>query len=519
MTTSHQPPPVAGRVPPHDLDAEAAVLSAILLSREAFEAVQAILRAEHFYSDANGHIYEAAQHLAAAGSPIDIVSVASWLRDRERLARIGGPTYLAQLADATPAVAHVAAHAKLVVDKWHRRQLIAALQRAAAEGYGDIGPDVGAWAEATLGGLRTLTDNALSAAEATDPFTGLWGTLRERGVNLVTAPKERPWLLKDLRSGEGALPLGKAGVVASAGGTGKTQMLLQLALAVALGKTWLGCFAVAKPGPVLIALAEEDLPEIVRRLYSAAAGLDLDATERDKALDLIVALPLAGNPVALTARDERGNTTTTAALTAVQRRLARAGHPWSLVILDPLSRWAGDNAEVENAAATRFVQAVETLLSAPGTPTVLVAHHSAKQAAKDGSASVRGVSGIVDGFRWAAVLDKVAAEIDGYPVTGVRMRHEKTNYTMPFGDVFLTWSRDDHAKNALVPANAAQRAALEKDATTDEAEREIRAMRAEAAKKNAETRAAEEARKAAKNGAPDARAGEPDEKEPRVDIS
>src|SRR5262245_17665701 len=113
-----EPPIVAGRVPPHDLDAEAAVLSAILLEREALDRVLELLKPEQFSSDANGRIFEAAMQLALSGTPIDIVSVASWLRDRERLAQVGGPTYLAQLADATPAVSHVAAHARVVKEKW-----------------------------------------------------------------------------------------------------------------------------------------------------------------------------------------------------------------------------------------------------------------------------------------------------------------------------------------------------------------------------------------------------------------
>src|SRR5271168_925420 len=65
-----EPPIVNGRVPPHDLDAEAAVLSAILLSRDALDRVQEILKPEHFYSDANGRIYNAAQELALAGTPV-----------------------------------------------------------------------------------------------------------------------------------------------------------------------------------------------------------------------------------------------------------------------------------------------------------------------------------------------------------------------------------------------------------------------------------------------------------------
>ena len=130
----------AGRVPPHDLDAEAAVLAAVLLNREALDRVLEILQPEHFYSDANGKIFEAVVALTTLNTPIDIISVASWLRDRERLAHVGGPTYLAQLSDATPAVAHVGAHAVIVYEKWRVRKLIATCQKIAAEGYGDTGP-------------------------------------------------------------------------------------------------------------------------------------------------------------------------------------------------------------------------------------------------------------------------------------------------------------------------------------------------------------------------------------------
>ena len=60
-----EPPIIAGRVPPHNLDAEAAVLSAILLGgRDSLDRVLEILKPDHFYSDANGKIYEAAQTLA-----------------------------------------------------------------------------------------------------------------------------------------------------------------------------------------------------------------------------------------------------------------------------------------------------------------------------------------------------------------------------------------------------------------------------------------------------------------------
>src|SRR5262245_17157864 len=113
-TPPREPPVVAGRVPPHDLDGEAAVLSACLLDHDALDRVLEILQPEHFYSDANRLVYESCRSLSLDGTPVDVVSVASWLRSREQIQRVGGAAYLGQLVDATPAVAHVGAHARVV---------------------------------------------------------------------------------------------------------------------------------------------------------------------------------------------------------------------------------------------------------------------------------------------------------------------------------------------------------------------------------------------------------------------
>lgn len=131
--------PMPGRVPPHDLDAEAAVLSSILLSADAFDRVQELLEPEHFYSDANRRIYEGMVALQRASRPVDVVAVASWLRDRERLQQIGGTSYLAQLTDATPSTAHVEHYARIIREKARLRRLISTCQQFAAEGYGDCG--------------------------------------------------------------------------------------------------------------------------------------------------------------------------------------------------------------------------------------------------------------------------------------------------------------------------------------------------------------------------------------------
>lgn len=132
------PPSIEGRVPPHDLDAEAAVLSAAMLDPSALDKV-VDLKPEHFYSEAHRRIYEACLELRQSGSPVDVVQVASFLKDRQRLAQVGGMPYLGQVLDAAPVVSNIAAYGRIIHEKYRIRQLILACQRVSAQGYGDYG--------------------------------------------------------------------------------------------------------------------------------------------------------------------------------------------------------------------------------------------------------------------------------------------------------------------------------------------------------------------------------------------
>ena len=108
---------VEGKVPPHDLDAEAAVLSAILIDANALDRVLEFLKPEHFYSEAHRRIYEASVELRSVGQPVDIVQVGTWLKDRERIQQVGGMSYLTEILSAAPAIANVAAYGKTIHEK------------------------------------------------------------------------------------------------------------------------------------------------------------------------------------------------------------------------------------------------------------------------------------------------------------------------------------------------------------------------------------------------------------------
>lgn len=124
-----------GRVPPHDLDAEAASLSAIMIDEAALDLVIGELEPEHFYSEAHRQTYAAAVWLKQNRKPVDIVQIATRLKNEHRLEQVGGLPYLTRILDAAPAVRNVGAYASTVISKFRMRSLIATATRLAAQGY------------------------------------------------------------------------------------------------------------------------------------------------------------------------------------------------------------------------------------------------------------------------------------------------------------------------------------------------------------------------------------------------
>jgi replicative DNA helicase len=232
-TSSFEPATAAGRVPPSDLDSEAAVLSAVMLSRDAFDIVNELLTPDQFYSAANRCVYEAILDLQRSMRAVDVISVAAWLKDRERLQQIGGTPYLMQLTDATPAVANVETHARIVREKFRLRQLIGTCQRFAAEGYGDCG-EVQAFidrAEQSIFDIARVPESS-SIVPLRDAVVEAFKILNEatqRGGGITGIPSGFVQLDR-MTSGMHA---GDLYIVAGRPGMGKTSFVLNVALNVA----------------------------------------------------------------------------------------------------------------------------------------------------------------------------------------------------------------------------------------------------------------------------------------------
>jgi replicative DNA helicase len=120
-----RPPRSAGRVPPHNLQAEESVLGAALLSRDAIGIVGELgLTVRDFYSPAHQNVFDAALSLYSSSGPVDVVTVADELRRNGLLDEIGGIERLNQLQDATPSVSGAEHYARIVMDTALLRRLI-----------------------------------------------------------------------------------------------------------------------------------------------------------------------------------------------------------------------------------------------------------------------------------------------------------------------------------------------------------------------------------------------------------
>lgn len=120
---------------PTNIEAEEAILGGILIDPEAISRIAEILRPEFFAIAAHQTIYRSALDLFFQGQPTDLMTVTTWLADRNQLEKIGGQTKLAQLVDRTVSAVNIDQYAILVGDKYQRRRLIEAGHNIVKLGY------------------------------------------------------------------------------------------------------------------------------------------------------------------------------------------------------------------------------------------------------------------------------------------------------------------------------------------------------------------------------------------------
>jgi len=279
--------------------------------------------------------------------------------------------------------------------------------------------------------------------------------IKDKTVDYWEVPPIKPSLLK--YENQTFLHKGIVAELAGFGGVGKTHFISQLAISIVTGTKFLDTYDITNPGYVAVFVGEGDEADMQRSIYKA---INLLKNKHNKIDEEIVNKNVKDK---LSIRSVRGRDATLIEsrkrtefynnlLEQLIKNQPKEG--WAMIILDPISRFLGADAENDNAAATAFIALLENLtLELKGEPTIFFTHHMAKSAqnkSQTDSNDSRGSSAIPAGARWQANLVRVADPIlkKTEEDNEYLFKIVKTNYTKEFE---LTLIKND--EGSLVAAN------------------------------------------------------------------
>jgi replicative DNA helicase len=257
--------PEFDRTPPADLAAEAAVLGAMLLSKDAIADVVESLRVDDFYRPAHATVYAAILDLYGRGEPADAVMVAGELTRSGEIARIGGAGYLHTLVSMVPTAANASYYAAIVSERAVLRRMVAAGTRIVQMGYAGAG-DVYDLVDRAQAEVYDLTSGRTSEDYA--PLADIFeGTLNE--IEAIAAHNGQmvgvPTGFADLDALTNGLHGGQLVIIAARPAIGKSTLGLDLARSASI-----------KHGLTSVIFSlEMARNEIVMRLMSAEAQIPL----------------------------------------------------------------------------------------------------------------------------------------------------------------------------------------------------------------------------------------------------
>jgi replicative DNA helicase len=219
----------AYRIPPQALDAEMALLGAVLVDSGTLVEVAPIVRHSAFYAHVHGTIWEAIIRLHAKDQPVDLIAVAEDLRSREELEKVGGISYLRSLMDTIQTTSSARYYARLVAEKAIRREIIAAGGKIIDAGFEESEPLQG-----TIGTINGLLSDILAngapesgrtAAEAVGRYEDVMNS--DRGAAILS-----PW--SQINKLTGGFTGDEFNVVAADSKLGKSFFLNLLAVYVSI---------------------------------------------------------------------------------------------------------------------------------------------------------------------------------------------------------------------------------------------------------------------------------------------
>ena len=350
------------RIPPQNIEAEQAVLGAMLLETKAIVAATELLKPDDFYREAHKLVFEAIVELSQRDEAADLVTVVEQLKKNEKLDKAGGIAFVTSLANAVPTAANVKYHAKIVLEKAQLRNLINTTTEIAGEAYEDV-EEIGALMEKAEKEILKVTGRGTSF-----DFTPI-GKLVIDVFDKVEKRSQEKNALTGLASGFRDLDRLTSGLqasdlilVAARPSMGKTAFTLNIATYV----------AVKLKQPVAFFSLEMSNVQLVQRMLCAEGGIDSQALRSGELTDddwkrLIIASDrLTKAPIYID--DTPG--ITVAELRAKARRI-KSDHGLSLVVIDYLQLMQGraskngDNRQQEISEISRSLKALARELGVP----------------------------------------------------------------------------------------------------------------------------------------------------------
>lgn len=203
------------RTPPHNLEAEQAILGAMLISRPAVRDAQDHLAGADFYRAIHEMIFDAVCALESRTEPTDAIATASELTRRGQLDQVGGHAYLADLVGAASITSNVTYLAEIILDAATSRRIIDGAQRAVQLGYDQTSPAID-----RLDTVRGLFEHAAHATSTAVTFDGLMDGVLDVLDQGRSAALPTPW--PDLNHLIYGLERGRLYVVGARPGIGKS---------------------------------------------------------------------------------------------------------------------------------------------------------------------------------------------------------------------------------------------------------------------------------------------------------
>lgn len=253
------------RIPPHDLDAEQATLGSIMLNPVALNEIIDIFSAESCYAEKHRIIFKAMIDLFSKNEPIDLLSLATSLKNRGQLEQVGGRAYLSDLTNSVPASTNVKHYAQIVYKKALMRKLIEVGEHLSTTGFTESDEDV-----------ESIMDDAEKKVFAItgDPKGQKFVSIKQS----LTEVWDQLEKLSTQGEGLGGVPTGYPSLDNLLGGLHKSDLII-LAARPSVGKTTLALdiarnAAVKYKVPVGIFSLEMSANQLTQRMLSAQSHVD-----------------------------------------------------------------------------------------------------------------------------------------------------------------------------------------------------------------------------------------------------